>query len=493
MNWAYFALHPLDGMKKNFSLNLFFLLGINLLIKPVYLFGIEVGVQNAVGPAEYGLYYAMFNFTFLFNVVLDMGINNFQKIKVAEDTASGIQNMATLIPLKVVLALVYMLVTVSVAAVIGFDDRYWFFIGWIMLNQVLSAFLLLLRANLSGLHLFVRDSILSVTDRLILIGGIGYLLLFGTETFRIEWFVLFQTGAYVAAILLAIVLLPAGSRFPKLNFSRSAAMQMVKDTWPFALLILLMTAYNKLDGVMLERLGGDGLVEAGIYAQAYRILDAGNSFAFLYAGLLLPMFARLMQQGGQGVSTLVNQASRLLIVPAGMVLIICFFHADWLMQLLYKAQVDASSNSLRWLMGSFLFISSGYVYGTLITASGKMKALNLTAFLAVVLNVVLNFWLIPEYGSEGAAMASFFSLGAMALAQIVIVFAARDLKTDSSSLFSWGLRGVLVLAALASVGWALQRLGFSGLAAFLILAGAAALLFLFFVFRKSDLKDALPE
>ena len=57
-------------MKRNFSVNLLFLVVLNLLIKPIYVFGIEVGIQNTVGPAEYGLYYAMFNFTFLFNVVL---------------------------------------------------------------------------------------------------------------------------------------------------------------------------------------------------------------------------------------------------------------------------------------------------------------------------------------------------------------------------------------------------------------------------------------
>ena len=62
------------GVRRNFSLNLIFLLALNLLIKPFYLFGVEVGVQNAVGAEAYGLYYAMFNFTFLFNVILDLGI-----------------------------------------------------------------------------------------------------------------------------------------------------------------------------------------------------------------------------------------------------------------------------------------------------------------------------------------------------------------------------------------------------------------------------------
>ena len=129
---CYIGSTPTKEMKKNFSANLLFLLVLNLLIKPVYVFGIEVGIQNEVGPSEYGLYYAMFNFTFLFNVLLDMGINNFQKIKVAEDSDAGMKNMATLLPLKLGLAVLYMGVTVTVAFLFGFEERYWYFIGWLM-------------------------------------------------------------------------------------------------------------------------------------------------------------------------------------------------------------------------------------------------------------------------------------------------------------------------------------------------------------------------
>lgn len=489
-------------MQKKFSLNLLFLLGLNVLIKPVYLFGIEVGVQNEVGQAEYGLYYAMFNFTFLFNVILDMGMNNFQKIKVAQDSSGGMRNMATLVPLKLGLSLAYVAVTVVAALVMGFGERYWFFIGWIMLNQVLSAFLLLLRANLSGLHLFVRDSILSVTDRLLLILGIGYVLFFGAEPFQIEWFVLFQTGAYALAIVFALFLLPSGARFPQLNFSWNDAILMIRQTWPYALLILLMTAYSKLDGVMLERLAPHGLIEAGIYAQAYRILDAGNNFAFLYAGLLLPMFARLMRENVEGIAPLVNQGSRLLIVPAGMVFIVCFFHAEWLMDLLYHEAAGPSSKSLRWLMGSFVFISSGYVFGTLITASGKMQWLNLTAFFAVLLNVGLNFWLIPEYGAEGAAQASFYSLVAMALAQVVIVYGWKEFmvhgslfnqKGEKAGMLAWLPNGLAVLTVVLISGWLLRWLAVPHLWAIVTLSLLSVILFLVFVLKRDDFSDALSS
>ncbi|MDB4105876.1 oligosaccharide flippase family protein [Salibacteraceae bacterium] len=478
------------GVNRNFSINLIFLLGLNLLVKPFYLFGVEVGVQNAVGAEDYGLYYAMFNFTFLFNVLLDLGINNFQKIKVAQDAESGMQNMATLLPMKILLSGLYMVVTIVAALIIGFEGDYWFFIGWLMINHILSVFLLMFRANLAGLHLFIRDSFLSVIDRLLMIVGVGYLLWFGSEKFEIEAFVLLQTAAYAFAIVLALILTPAGKRLILPKVSMPAMVSMAKQTWPFALLILLMTAYNKLDGIMLERLADEGTLEAGIYAQAFRILDAGNSFAFLYAGLLLPMFARMLHEGKavKELYSLVDQACRLLIIPAGVVCIISLFFGDWLMHLLYDEHADESALSLVWLMGSFVFLASGYVFGTLITASAEMKALNWIAFGTVLLNVVLNWMLIPEYGSEGAAFTSFISLGFMAIAQILFSYQKFDL-----ALKPWLMRAIILWALALLAVFVASYFKLSPLVAIFFVLGISVVSFFTFVIDRSMILDEIRK
>lgn len=476
-------------MKKNFSANLLFLLLLNLLVKPFYVFGIEVGVQNAVGPKEYGLYYAMFNFTFLFTVLLDMGINNFQKIKVAEHSESGMNNMSTLIPLKIFLTGIYFLITVIVGLALGFEGRYWYFIGWLMLNHVLLIFLLLLRANLSGLHLFMRDSIVSVIDRAVMVIGIGYLLWFGAGQFKIETFVLFQTGSYAIGILFALGFTPAKNRFPTLNFSRRAGVEMARKTWPFALLILLMTAYSKLDGVMLERLAANGLVEAGIYAQAYRIIDAGNSFAFLYAGMLLPIFARLMGRNNvASLSPIINQAARFLILPAGIAAIIAFHHSEFIMSVLYDHEVGGSAASFTWLMGSFLFVCIGYVFGTYMTANHQLKQLNWIAFMAVLLNFGLNCWLIPTLGAEGAAIASFASLALMATAQMFIVYRGAIALEKQ-----WLLSTIVAWTILLTSTFVLREFSLSLLTSFIIMCIVGLGCFAAFGLRKSDLKTLIPQ
>ncbi len=64
-------------MKREFFINIILLVGINLLIKPIYIFGIDRVVQNAVGKEAFGLYFAVFNFTFLLQIINDFGIHTF--------------------------------------------------------------------------------------------------------------------------------------------------------------------------------------------------------------------------------------------------------------------------------------------------------------------------------------------------------------------------------------------------------------------------------
>src|SRR5690554_7739935 len=64
-------------MQKKFLGNLLFIILLNVLIKPFYIFGIDVQVQNIVGSESYGMYFSLLNFSFLFNMFLDIGVTNY--------------------------------------------------------------------------------------------------------------------------------------------------------------------------------------------------------------------------------------------------------------------------------------------------------------------------------------------------------------------------------------------------------------------------------
>jgi O-antigen/teichoic acid export membrane protein len=71
-----------------------------------------------------------------------------------------------------------------------------------------------------------------------------------------------------------------------------------------------------------------------------------------------------------------------------------------------------------------------YVFGTLLTANGSLKQLNTMAAIAVFINLLLNFILIPRFGVFGAATASMVTQLFTSAYQVILVKQIFKFKTD---------------------------------------------------------------
>lgn len=423
-----------QAMQKKFVTNLAFLLFLNLLIKPFWILGIDRAVQNTVGAASYGLYAALFNFSFLFNILLDVGITNFNNRNIAQHNQLLQKHLSGILMLRLFLGLIYFLVSFSVAYLLGYRGTELQMLWVLLLNQALISFILYLRSNLAGLHLFRIDSTISVLDRLIMIVLCG-VLLWGNLTsmpFRIEWFIWAQTIAYVITAIFTFLILASKARKISLKWDFRFFAVILKQSYPFAILILLMTFYNRIDSVMIERMLPDGPEQAGIYAQAYRLLDSANMIAYLFSGLLLPMFAQMIKHQ-KPIEELAELSFSFIAVPAILVMAAGVFYSKELMTLLYDHHVEESSAVFMLIINCFLAISSVYIFGTLLTANGNLRQLNQVALAGMSLNVLLNALLIPHLKAQGAAYASLITQFITAGAQILLAHRIFGFK------FRWGL------------------------------------------------------
>jgi len=418
-------------LKRKFITNLLLLLFLNVLIKPFWIFGIDVTVQNMVGDESYGLYFSLLNFSMILNIILDLGITNYNNKNIAQHRQLLRKHISNIVGLKFILAGIYALVCIVTALLIGYREVQLHLLIFLILNQFLISFTLYLRSNISGLHLFRTDSLLSVLDRTLMI-IICSVLLFTNITnhhFRIEWFVYAQTAAYLltSLITLAVVLSRTGKL--KLYFDRHFFIVFLRKTYPYALLALLMSFYNRIDSVMLERLLPDGKEQAGIYAHAFRLLDAVSMFGVLFAGLLLPIFARMIKQKEE-IGSMVQFSFLLLFVPAIVISLSSGFYDQEIMTLLNYSNMEFSASIFQILMISFLGIATTYIFGTLLTANGSIKQLNYMALVGMGINIAVNLLLIPELKALGSAWASLATQLFTALAQTILAVTILKLTVN---------------------------------------------------------------
>ena len=423
-------------LRRKFITNLALVIFLNLLVKPFWIFGIDRTVQNVVGAEQYGFYFALFNFSLILNMLLDLGITNFNNRNIAQNSHLLNKYFSNIILLRLLLGVFYFVVSISVAWIWKYDWNQIKLLVFLVFNQFLASFILYLRSNLAGLHLFKTDSIISVLDRTLMI-LICSVLLWGNvsdTSFQIKWFVFAQTAAYSITALVAFVLVLIRTGKIKLKIDRQFSIALLKQSYPYAILALLMASYNRFDAILLERLLGNGSLQAGIYAQAFRILDAASMFALLFAGLLLPIFSKMLKQK-ESIGQLTQLSFILVVVPAIIIAITCSFFSNEIMDLLYHQHVASSANIFSILMFGYISISTTYIFGTLLTANGSLKQLNIMASIGMALNILLNLILIPQFEAMGSAIASLSTQTLTAIIQVFIAYKIFKLRINYKLIF----------------------------------------------------------
>ncbi len=420
-------------MKKFFVVNLLFMLSLNLLIKSFWILGIDRSVQNALPSGEYGIYYALLNFSYLFNIILDFGINNFNNKTIAQNTFLLKKYFARILPLKLILAGVYIVAVFVVALIGGYKSRAFNMLMWLCLFQILTYFLTYFRSNISGLLLFKTDSILSILDKSLTIIFCSILLWtsFLKEDFKVEYFVYVQVLSIFISCVVALAICLTKTGFIKLVWNKAFMLAILKYGFPFALLSLLMSFYNRIDSVFLERLLDDNGFAAGVYASGFRLVDSANMVSYLFSVILLPFFAKLIKDSkllptdfvgekNKNIKDIIKISFHLLLVLSMGFVLVSFLYSNELMTLLYNKNIEESAEVYRILCFCFIPVSTTYIFGTLLTANGSMKKLNIVAACGMVMNIVLNIILVPKYQQNGSAVSSLVSQVVTAILQVWI-------------------------------------------------------------------------
>jgi O-antigen/teichoic acid export membrane protein len=282
--------------------------------------------------------------------------------------------------------------------------------------------LLHIRAYISGLHLFKTDAFLSILDKLLAIIFILFFWFLTTETdkfYHITMFALLQGVALLVAFAIAYSFYRKNAQGQSEKWKFKYTRAVLLKSLPFALLVFQMGIYGRIDGVLLNYLLPQNGEETGIYAAGFRLLDAATQFGFLLSTILLPMFGKSLKLK-QDIRGLVMLGSIIAIGASTFLAIFTSAFGHQIVDILYHTHDPRYSVVLSLLMFTFIPISSIYIFGTLLTANGDLKKLNIIAFVGIVLNLSLNFIFIPKYAAKGAAISALVTQSIVAIMHILV-------------------------------------------------------------------------
>jgi len=294
-------------------------------------------------------------------------------------------------------------------------------LGW--RSDVLAAALLL--ASAYGVGAFVENlgAWFQGTERMevwmqaqlfygVVAGGSGIAL--AVATHELVWFCLSPLAGQCAALAWLLHRAPREIRIPGVP-PFDEVRRLLVSLAPFAAAFLLLTAYYKVDIILLGRWRGQA--EAGVYAAGYRFVDVAQALAVVIASALYPRLSRLA--GGPGrPATRTVELMLLAVVPASAVL---WLIRGPLVMLLFGGAYAGAAEVLALLAPALPFLALNAL-GTFVLAAAGRTGLVAAAYAgALATNIALNALWIPDLGALGASRAMLVSEGILGIVMLVTV------------------------------------------------------------------------
>ncbi|RLA24817.1 MAG: hypothetical protein DRQ62_04335 [Gammaproteobacteria bacterium] len=194
---------------------------------------------------------------------------------------------------------------------------------------------------------------------------------------------------------------------------------LIKQAIPLGLGIMLRRMTTHADTLVLTVLAT--AMAVGLFNSAYRVTQMLEVAFLALSGVLFPVFSRLAKQSMKNFNQLYRHSLRIFIIISTPLAIWLILLSNEIIVIAYGDAYQDSVHVLMILSVSLFFIMPGSLFLYVFSALNKQHLfLTLTAF-ALLINVGLDFWLIPPYGNLGAAFATliaellFFTTGAIVL------------------------------------------------------------------------------
>ncbi|RZK50943.1 MAG: hypothetical protein EOO59_15755, partial [Hymenobacter sp.] len=193
---------------------------------------------------------------------------------------------------------------------------------------------------------------------------------------------------------------PLPHRWPR----RAGTLHLVRQSWPFAFMIVLYGINERVDMVLLQRLA-PAPAEAGYYAAAYRWLDAVSMYSWTVLPLFFARFAHAAQRPRE-LRQLLWVGQRVSAVPLLLAVAFVLFRGEVLFWQFSHSSPPELARMVQCAKLLFLnlFVQALFaIYSTLLTSTNHQRVMSWLAALSITLNITLNLLFLPRYGAVAAA------------------------------------------------------------------------------------------
>ncbi len=238
------------------------------------------------------------------------------------------------------------------------------------------------------------------------------ILQFALSTGFIIYFIVFDDGGaegmllgrLVASALLIPLFVIIITKIIHFKIKKQILKESLSFSWPLVFMLLAAWIINLSDRIFIERYSS--LKEVGIYSVSYKLAEILLIFTTAFNKAYDPLFYKLANQKDQDLakSTLFkyNRIYAIVLIIAS--LLIALFSKEFIY--LLDNKYESAYKLVPLLVIGILFGQVGGLFNRSIYQVKKTKLITVLTVLSAILNIGLNFLLVPQKGALGAAIAT---------------------------------------------------------------------------------------
>jgi O-antigen/teichoic acid export membrane protein len=368
-----------------------------------YLISFLVGIYTIkrLGPDNYGLFAYCYAFTSLFIILSGFGIREIiirELVKNKDDSTSILNSGMTIV---FCLASVSIVLNIFLVYLLNQKDLH-----VVLINLILCIALLFVPFNVVG---YLFDSILQskkvvrVSNLALLISG---LLKVACVTFTQKlYYYAFATIAenvFLGIGLLYIYRRDFEGRV-KLYWNKIAIIPLVKDSWPLAISSIAIWFYMRVDQIMIRQLSTNR--EAGIYAAGVRLVEMLYVIPTVIQSSFLPRLVEFYKINEESFLKQLGKIFRFIAILSYVIILLYIINIGWIIRVFLGPKYSDDILICRLLICVFIFVAFGVIRTMFIYTTNIPKVQLKITVISCILNIGLNFLLIPKYGAIGSVIA----------------------------------------------------------------------------------------
>lgn len=241
---------------------------------------------------------------------------------------------------------------------------------------------------------------------------IGVYLLYAFRFVSLEFFIGLFVAAYAACMLLMLAYI---RRIGHINLRRRKSFvtpELKRNFLRYTLFYVVASIGSKLssrlDLFMVSSLDSGGLDSGGIFSIAFYMVAVAEIPSRSLLSVSSPLMADAMKRNDlDKADELFKRVSLHQLSSGGLIFLLIWFNIDSIFAILPNGHLYAVGKYVVFFLGIAKLVEITLNYGNPIVSCSKYYHWNLYyTFLATVLAVLTNIWLIPIFGINGAAIAT---------------------------------------------------------------------------------------